>query len=325
MEPKICFILGVSQRSGTNFLYRVLNLHPHCAGPGPIWEDCFLYRSESLVGFAEAMYKQWDSTWEVEEKLGESTLLMRYLGGAIERFLRLQLSPSGEKVQQSQEQSELNQINVLLTKTPSARGLPRFWDLFPDAKLILLVRDGRAVVESMAASFGGGYESAMRTWRDNAKRIHAFKTEHENKKNDFLVVKYEDIMGDERNSLLQILEYLDLDTELFDFNALDSLGVTGSSDAKKKDGVVHWQEREKTSEFNPLARADHWSQRRHERFNWVAGKQMEDLGYALKPITTSRFIHCFKNTAKDVGVSICRSSMSAIRFIYRFFKNRYHK
>jgi hypothetical protein len=325
IDPKICFILGVSQRSGTNFLYRILNLHPHCAGPGPIWEDCFLYHSETLAAFTEGMYKQWDSTWEVEEKLGGSPLLLRCLGGAIENFLRRQLSPRGEKITESQGRSKPNQIKVLLTKTPTALGLHHFWDLFPDAKLILLVRDGRAVVESMTVSFGASSEDAMRTWRDNAKRIHAFRSEHENKTNKFLVLKYEDIMEDERSSLLQILEFLELDTDLFDFDALQSLGVTGSSEAKKKDGVVHWQRQEKTSDFNPLARADHWSQQRHERFNWVAGKQMEDLGYQLKPITTSQSIHCLKNTIKDIGISIYRSSVSTLRCVYRYFKDRYRK
>ena len=150
--PKICFILGISQRSGTNFLYRILNLHPHCAGPGPIWEDCFLLHADALSAFADGMYDQWDSSWGVEDKLGGSPILLQCLGEALENVLRKQLYPRDKRITESQGINKSEEIKVLLTKTPSAVGIDRFWDLFPDAKLILLVRDGRAVVESMVAS-----------------------------------------------------------------------------------------------------------------------------------------------------------------------------
>ena len=52
-EPKLCFILGIMARSGTNYLFRLLDLHPDCAGPGPIWEDCFVRHSELLETFAD--------------------------------------------------------------------------------------------------------------------------------------------------------------------------------------------------------------------------------------------------------------------------------
>ncbi len=319
-EPKICFILGISQRSGTNFLYRVLNLHPHCAGPGPVWEDCFLQHADALATFAENMYDQWDSGWEVENKLGGPKVLVRCFGEAIEKFLRQQLSPQNIKITESQGIKKTEAIKVFLTKTPSALGLERFLDLFPEAKLILLVRDGRAVVESMTSSFGGGYERATVKWRDNAERMNQFLKSHEGKKGNFLLIKYEDMIRDEKHTLSRIFDFLELDQSVFNFDDLKSLGITGSSELRNNEGAVHWQRREKTADFNPLARAEMWSQKRHERFNWTAGKQMEEFGYALRPIKTSPIIYRFRNMVRDAWVLGYHSLVSTLRRVYRYYK-----
>ena len=137
-KPKICFILGINQRSGTNFIYRLLGEHPSCAASGPIWEDHFLRHSKMLIDYANALFKSWNPIWEVEKKIGGQEMLLRHFGDAIEHFLRLQV------IRDSPHQIP---PKLLLTKTPNVIGLDNFFDLFPGAYLILLVRDGRAVVE----------------------------------------------------------------------------------------------------------------------------------------------------------------------------------
>ena len=52
------------------------------------------------------------------------------------------------------------------------------FDLFPDDYLIVLVRDGRAVVESKQRSFGETFESAAREWAAGAETILRFAREH---------------------------------------------------------------------------------------------------------------------------------------------------
>jgi hypothetical protein len=47
------FIHGVLPRSGTNFLWHLLLLHPDCAPAVlPVYEDLFLEHSDHLVAFA---------------------------------------------------------------------------------------------------------------------------------------------------------------------------------------------------------------------------------------------------------------------------------
>ncbi len=44
------FILGISERSGTNFLFHLLCLHPDCDPGGPIWENYLTLNLQSWSG-----------------------------------------------------------------------------------------------------------------------------------------------------------------------------------------------------------------------------------------------------------------------------------
>lgn len=320
-KPKICFILGIKQRSGTNFIYRLLREHPSCAGPGPIWEDHLLQHSKILSQYTNILYKSWNPNWEVEKKIGGQETLLRYFGDAIENFLRLQLS-EGSVNQPASKQSltEQGESQILLSKTPNVEGLDNFFDLFPDAYLILIVRDGRAVVESGVRSFNYDYENMMREWRIGAETILDFKEKFENANKKYLILKYEDLVINEKNELLKIFSFLDLDPELFDFDSAKSLGVTGSSELRDQTGSIHWQVTEKKAEFNPLARFSNWDRKKHERFNWIAGQQMTRLGYELAVIRGNKQLYVIRNklrdlkeTLKAIGLRIFRRAVKVIR------------
>lgn len=324
--PKVCYILGIDQRSGTNFIYRLLSEHPSCAGPGPIWEDEFLKHSKLISDYTHNLYSSWKSSWEVEKKIGGQETLLRYFGNAIENFLRLQLTKDFvNQTASEQSMAERQKTKILLTKTPTVEGLDNFFNLFPESYLILLVRDGRAVVESGVKSFDWNYESAMRRWRTRAEAILCFKEKHENSNKKFLILKYEDLVTNEKNTLLKIFDFLDIDPELFDFNSAKSLGVTGSSELKDQTSGIHWQVMEKKMDFNPLARFSNWDRKRHERFNWIAGKQMTRLGYELVVFSENKQFSVIRNkfrdlieTPKTFGV---RTVRKALRVLKRLLEN----
>jgi hypothetical protein len=112
----------------------------------------------------------------------------------------------------------------LLTKMPGVRNLEYFFKLFPQAYLLLLVRDGRAVAESairMKRSKASlmPYESAMRSWARGAKTIRRFDQAHRNSDSKYLIVRYEDLWRDVEGELHKIFNFLELDAASYDFHA----------------------------------------------------------------------------------------------------------
>jgi len=320
-EPKLCFILGIEQRSGTNFTYRLLREHPSCAGPGPIWEDNVLRHSTLLSDYSHKLYSSWNPRWDVEKKIGGTETLQRYLGNAIENFLRIQLTTDSVNYTDSRQgRTNHNNTKILLTKTPSVEGLHNFFNLFPDAYLILLVRDGRAVVESGVRSFDWDYESAIRKWRVSAEAILSFKEKYESVNNKFIILKYEDLVMDEKTELLKIFDFLGVDPKAFDFNNSRFLGVTGSSELRAQTGSINWQVKEKTADFSPLARISSWDRKKHERFNWIAGQQMTRLGYELTVFNGNKQLIVIRNKFRDfieflslTGKRVIREALQVMR------------
>ena len=187
------FIAGISQRSGTNFLYDLLRLHPDCGGPGTNWEDSSLSRADHLVRYVEIVAGGWRRHGA---DAGVEDLLYEHLGNGIISVLSSQVK--GKR---------------LITKGPFVRNLNYFFKLFPRAYLLILVRDGRAVVESRVKTFGESYETAMRYWADAADTILRFNQMARGSQLNYLTVKYEDLCNNLENELRRILAFLGLDQE----------------------------------------------------------------------------------------------------------------
>jgi hypothetical protein len=138
MRLKPCFILGIEHRSGTNYLFHLLELHPDCVGLGPIWEDYLLHHSNLLVRYVKDVYGSWNPTWEVEKNIGPPATLLHYIGEALTRFLHLQVIHNLTNLAEP-DQKLLSNLHpkFLLTKTPSVRCLENFFTLFPDTYLLM--------------------------------------------------------------------------------------------------------------------------------------------------------------------------------------------
>lgn len=267
-----CFVLGIAQRSGTNYLYRLLSQHPACAAPGPIWEDSLVHHARWLSEYATRVVSSWDPRWGAAAVVGGADTLLADLGTGLVRFVHRQAAhaPIGA------------QARILLTKTPSVQGLEHFPRLFPGARALVLVRDGRSVVESGVRSFGWQYETAMRDWATAAADIIAFQERHPGPDSPVRVVRYEDLVRHEQDVLTTIFRFLGLDPDQYDFSAAQAMGVTGSSELRRAVGAVHWKPVDKSAGFDPLRRHTDWDRKRQERFAWLAGAQMEALGYTLE-------------------------------------------
>ncbi len=235
---------------------------------------------------------------------GLEDALYRHLGDGMISFLT--------------EQVEAKRV---VTKTPSTRNLGSFFKLFPHARLLIVVRDGRAVVESSVKSFGGSYEAKMRDWAKGGGGRRGFDQANKNSGFKYLIVRYEDIHNNQTQELRRIFTFLDLDTERYNFEDATNLPVRGSSTFHGQgEKSVHWQPTEKTSDFKPLQRWSHWRRALHERFNWIAEKYMVQFGYEPKQYTTNRFFWRIWNQAMDKWWQVKELARLAKKVQKRIFK-----
>jgi len=284
------FILGIMQRSGTNFLSDLLCAHPSCGTPTPIWEDFLVAKSDDLIRYVDAVGDCWGPGWGVADHTRES--LAQSIGDGILEFL--------------QDQCDEDRV---VTKTPSVQNLDMFSRVFRGADLLILVRDGRSVVESGVNSFNWFRDSAIHKWADAAETIDKFSEKHGRgeKSVRFLIVQYEDLWTNPAKQLADIFNFLDLDADSYNFGLVRKLPVRGSSThGRSQNSQVDWTPKEMTSDFDPMSRFRDWTRARHVRFNWVAGRYLTRFGYQPHYSHRQNPLWILWNLAMDLRWEIAR-------------------
>lgn len=281
-NQKLCFVLGIAYRSGTNHLYQLLRLHPNCMGLAPIWEDFLLHHSELLETYVENVFGSWSPSWEVDRLVGSKKDLVREFGKTLEQFLLRQASlkrPTADPNRSATPATSSSETLRYITKTPSVKGLHRFFSLFPNSIPIVLVRDGRSVVESGMRSFGWDFINATNHWKEHARIVLEFQDTIKKESLPGLVVRFEDLIADEANCLNRIFRHLAIDPDLYDFQQAEELKVLGSSQTAVTQGKLHWCSTEKPADFSPVRRFEHWTAEQHRQFNAIAEEELRLLGY----------------------------------------------
>ena len=304
VQPRPIFILGISVRSGTTYLQDLLRVHPDCDVDGvELEEDHLLAYADRLVGYTELVTRNWKSG--PEQLRRERDLVCQCIGDGLVSYLRLQARNRRELAGLRNEKP----LRALVTKTPRVTNLHLFFKMFPNAELLILVRDGRAVTESSVKSFYLSFVKEARKWAANCAQIKRFVECESNSGGRFLVIRYEDLYSRTDAELLKIMEFLRLDPAVYDFGAAANLAVRGSSTLRQNGAEwaqtslapgIHWKPVPKTPEFRPLERWSHWSRAQHERFNWVAGPWLEYFGYELKSYSGSRWFWRVWNALLDI-------------------------
>jgi len=278
MNDTPIFIHGIWGRSGTNFLARLIGSHPDCSLLATPPEDWVLYECHHLQRYVSALGRRWTTYPEWNVGPEQEGRLLRYLGDGVLSFL-------GEKVDGGR----------LVTKTPAMGNVDSFFSLFRDARLVILIRDGRSVVESAVRSFRddpnprlADPDFAAQSWAWGARKILAFDEKKRGSGLPYRIVRYEDLLADCESELRNLFEVLDLDPARFDFDQARQMPVFGSSGNKARDGGWQWSVTESTGDERFTRRWSHWSRRQHERFNWIAGDELKALGYAPMEFETGR-------------------------------------
>jgi protein-tyrosine sulfotransferase len=257
------FVFGLTPRTGTNYLWDLLRAHPGCApGREPVREDFFVEHADILENFVRTVRSRWDPSWG---EVGEQTLaeLSASIGTGLLDFL------------------STDDQRRLVTKNPSVIGIERVFTFFPTAQVVILVRDGRAVVESCGRTFGWDFDLAARRWAAAADTALRFVRSRPDDDPAVRLVRYEDLFTDPRAQLTRLLTFLGLDVSEYELSTADRLPIRGSSVYLGGKAQVHWEPVERTPDFDPLRRWTHWSAAQHARFAWLAGPQQTALGYGL--------------------------------------------
>lgn len=291
-EQGIIFILGIMPRSGTHFLWNLLCQHPDCE-KSAIPEDGLVSKADFLARYVNRNYQVWKSEDDLPD-IPVRSLLTESLGEGLMLFLRR----ARKELDKLNKEQPPKKAQWLVTKFPRVTNIDKFFSLFPRQKLLILVRDGRALAESLHTSFRYGREAAIRDWTEAARRIMAFERTCK-KDGQYLVVRYEALHANTEQEMRRVLAFLELDADNYDFNAALNLPVVGSSVFKRGKGSVHWEPVSKTEEFNPLARAAGWTRRRHERFNWLAKDALLYFGYQPQEFRGNRWIWVVWNRLLD--------------------------
>lgn len=281
MDMQVVYLLGITPRSGTNFFYDLLLLHPECGAPkGTPSEDYFFAYAHHLDEYVNDLYGKWEGLWgwheQWEQTYGENGEklkgpMLHALGEGLDNYLARALARENVESEKIGEE----QPTVCIARTPSVEGL-NFVEGLTNSKVVIIVRDGRSVVESGMRSFGWWFEDALHRWQRGAKLIIDVADNNP----QMMYVRYEDLLNDKKEEeLRKIFSFIGVDPDNYDYQ--EELAVRGSSSFFDKDKGLNWGKTEKTKDFNPLYRWRKWSNTRKERFYWLAGEQLQAFGYEV--------------------------------------------
>ena len=267
----VVFVLGITRRSGTNYLSNLIYLHPECDRVSRIWEDFTVSGAALLDQYVERVSGQWDCAgWRIGA--AEKDRLWARLGNAIVLFLR----DHRERRVRAAAGDPPKHPKWVVAKTPSVENLA-LAGRFPGSRTVVIVRDGRSVVSSGMKGFGWDFHQAARRWAAAADSIvNARRAGHA-----FLLVRYEDLLLDLRSQMQRTLAFLELDASRYDMGAAENLPLTGSSFVPGVGQGVYWGKAPRNNTADLLNRFQGWTEAMHLSFNRIAGERMRQFGYEL--------------------------------------------
>lgn len=131
---------------------------------------------------------------------------------------------------------------VIVHNTPSdGFFLPQLFSLFPQARVLHLVRDGREVVAS-AAKRGWGYHpfDQISQWQETLRYYDTYGERNPDKRNQMQEHTYENLVNNPRETLTQILDFIpavgDAPDNFYDFS---EFGYSNSSFGTDREGLYH--------------------------------------------------------------------------------------
>ncbi len=253
MKP--LFLLSPLNRSGTHFVRELLIKHPEISR-GIFPEDYCLKASRYLIKYVEETSPHW---YDPEGQAADRLLAkLRYI--LLDFF------------------SQHDNVKYLLLITPRPWGICRVWELFPHAKILFLIRDGRDTVASACRSFSYfGFQKWVSEWIRGCNEIIRFINDNEDQLGKLIYVcRFEDFVNNPRAALWNVFFFLDLSPHDYPWGALNELPILGSGFERGGNTEVHWNPIKKTANFKPIGRYKNWKLWKRLYFKLKAGSVMRE-------------------------------------------------
>ena len=287
---RFTFLHGVRIRSGTNYLGQVMSCNPHVqlVPPKKTTDEFPLMRD---LDSWEKAFANFTAKYKGPKDLFQFRKFLPYLGAAWQSYLIDMFSL---------------QPGHVFIKDPSVKHIDQFFELFPDAKLLLLVRDGR---DNVASTVKAGlavrasttavdqarmrlnhilrrdFAAAARDWAAGVTRIVKFDEQFKSTPlaSRYMIVRYEDIFRNPRPMAERMFSFMEVPFDDRILEAVENAEVVGSSfygssgqeDARKP----NWTATPKTEAFQPTGRWKKWSAAEKSLFKRIAGPQLVRMGY----------------------------------------------
>ena len=155
--------------------------------------------------------------------------------------------------------------------------------MFPAAKLVILIRDGRDTVQSFSKSWGGhgAFRKMAARWAERVDQLYNMQDQATaaGYSNRILWVQYDQLNNETETEMKRILDFAGLDEKQFPWDQLKNTPVLGSSEFKAA-GHVHWNPVEKTESFKPVNKWQSWTKKQRDTFKEYAGEALIRSGFA---------------------------------------------
>ncbi len=285
---------GARVRSGSNYLGAIMGCNPHVQSvpPGKTMYEFPLIRD---LGEWEGAFAAFRNGYKGKKEDFDFGRFSPHLGDAWREYLIETFSL---------------QPGHIFIKWSSVHNIDKFFDVFPDSKLILLVRDGRDnVASSVKATLATrhhktlvekvrtrlshllmrDFRSAAGDWSAAVRKIVEFDEEFKKSPlaSRYLLLRYEDVFQRPREMGARIFDFMGVPYDAAVLDAVENADVVGSSffsargqeDANKP----NWRATPRTEAFQPLGRWKKWSSSQKKIFDGIAGKQLFAMGYETDP------------------------------------------
>ena len=268
------FFVGGLPRSGTTWVQQLLNVHPQlvCLGESHFFADLLPALAKAVRGYGERRAAG-HNTWAPTVRGPDVTNVMPMYQAAFVALVQANLD--GRVAGNLVAIGEKTPDNIML--------LPRIWNMFPSARFVNVVRDGRDGAVSAYIRFRSKLPAEMTQmqyvrayaegWVERireARKLGQGRHYHE--------VKYETLHADAEAEAARLFAFLGADSGTEAVRAtLDNASFERLSGGRKRgqeDPASHYRRGEVGGWAEVLTPAE------IEAFESIAGSLMDDLGYA---------------------------------------------
>lgn len=268
------FFVGGLPRSGTTWVQQLLNAHPQivCLGESHFFNDLAPKLQATVAGYSKRRAESHD-TWAPTVRGPEPQLLRPLMHAA---FIAL--------VQANLNGRPVEPLVALGEKTPdNIMHLPAIWRVFPNARFVNVIRDGRDGAVSAYIRFRSKLPATM-TQLDYARAYATgWMTRIQDARNvavgrQYMEIRYEDLHADSRGEAGRLFEFLGASTDpQVTSGALAAASFEALSGGRRRgqqDAASHYRRGEVGGW------ADVLSVDEVRAFEEIAGLMMDELGYA---------------------------------------------